>query len=113
MKAYILYGPYPDVSGEEREIIGIFTSEKELALALYQHRKEFEVDIEYKGIVEIIEEYGVMELPHCLSTKPMHFFRGNIIDYELNIDYSNQGNYRLPSSIAQYSKDGLEGKRDF
>jgi len=54
-----------------------------------------------------------MELPHCLSTKPMHFFRGNIIDYELNIDYSNQGNYRLPSSIAQYSKDGLEGKRDF
>ena len=72
--------------GEEREIIGIFTSEKELALALYQHRKELEVDIEYKDVMGIIEEYGVMELPHCLSTKPMHFFRGNIIDYELNIE---------------------------
>ena len=100
MKAYVLYGPLSGIPGDEREIIGIFTSEKELALALYQHKKELEIDINYPEIMQIINQYGVMELRYSLTTKPMHYFRGEIIDYELNIDYSDQGNYRLPSSIA-------------
>ena len=63
-----------------RQIIGIFTSKKELALAMKQHKKELGLKLKYKSVKKYIKAGEALKLNGAMEY-------GSIAMYELNVDY--------------------------
>lgn len=74
------------------ETIGIFDNLTELFLAVKQHANELELPL-WARTMEKIHEIGAetpCDLNDIMKT-------GEIMDFEINIDYSDQGHCKLPS----------------
>mgnify|MGYP006995878848 CR=1 FL=1 len=85
-----------DVSGANSwDVVGIFTKDRELALAIWQHRKE----IYLSGWFENVE--GVMDYIENDYDLNDYMPRGRVLDYMPNIDYTT---YRYPSLTEEMEK---------
>lgn len=80
----------------DEEIIGVFDSINELALAIWQHRDELHF-AEWVCSLDSIIDY-MSETPTDLNEV---MIGGSITDVTLNIDYTT---YRLPSLTEEYHR---------
>lgn len=76
-------------------IVGVFTKEKELALAIWQHRKEIFLSLWMENVDDILNYMGNENDVNNLMP------RGHVADYVPNIDYTT---YRWPSLTEEMEK---------
>lgn len=103
MKVYMLKVYETEDKDENKsEIIGIFSDINEMAEAMLQHREELNLS-KWADSVRRLKEY-MDETP--LDGNEL-ISKGQITDYELNIDYTEKGQERYPS----YNKRRKENKK--
>ena len=79
---YTLYVTGDNINGyfDERRIIGIFTSKKELDLAIKHHKEELGLKLKYKSAKKYVKAGEATKLNGAMEY-------GRIVMYELNVDY--------------------------
>ena len=102
----VLYVTGDNINGyfDERRIIGIFTSKKEISLAIKQHKEELGLKLKYKAIKKYVKTGEAAKLNGAMKY-------GAISMYELNVDYDipplKDGDNHIPtfpSIIQEYSR---------